>query len=76
MTTGSGKTMILYCVRIDYRRLFCHRLIVVSPVKSIVEDQIAAIRSLNCTAVELTDKIFADVVKSQPQFIYCTAVRG
>jgi hypothetical protein len=28
----------------------------------IIEDQIAAIRSLNCTAVELTDKTFADVV--------------
>ena len=47
-------------------------VLVVSPLKSIINYQIAYLQSINFSAVELSDKTFADVVRSPPQFIYST----
>jgi hypothetical protein len=47
--------------------------VVVLFLRSIIEDQIAFLLSLNYTAKELANKSIADIIKSPPQFIYCTA---
>jgi hypothetical protein len=48
-------------------------VLLVSPLRSIIEDQIAFLLSLNYTAKELANKSITDIIKSPPQFIYCTA---
>ena len=48
-------------------------VLIVSPLKSIINDQISSLKGLNCTAVELLDETFVDIVRSPPQFNYCTA---
>jgi hypothetical protein len=47
--------------------------VVVLFLRSIIEDQITFFLSLNYTAKELANKSIADIIKSPPQFIYCTA---
>ena len=51
-------------------------IIVVSPLQSIIRDQIATLASLNYTAVELSDDTFSQIVDKPPQFIYCSAERA
>ncbi|CAB4003609.1 Hypothetical predicted protein [Paramuricea clavata] len=48
-------------------------VLVISPLKSIISDQISYLQSINNTAVEMSNKTFVDIVRSPPQFIYATA---
>jgi superfamily II DNA helicase RecQ len=48
-------------------------IICISPLKSIISDQIAEIESLNCTAAELLEENLDEISRSPPQFIFCSA---
>ena len=48
-------------------------VIVIAPLKSIIDDQISEMLSLNCTAMELTTEALNAVRESPPQFLYCSA---
>ena len=48
-------------------------VIVIAPLKSIIDDQISEMLSLNCTAMELTTEALNVVRESPPQFLYCSA---
>ena len=54
----------------------CCSILVVSPLKSIIIDQIADIESLAYNVVELTEEILKEITVSPPQFIYCTAEKA
>ena len=81
LPTGYGKSMIytLYLLarlemldRINETNSEC--IIVISPLASIIADQIAEMDSLGFKAVELCEQNLKDVlVDSRPQFIYCSA---
>ena len=48
-------------------------MIVIAPLKSIIDDQISKMLSLSCTAIELTMEAVNVVRESPPQFLYCSA---
>ena len=48
-------------------------MIVIAPLKSIIDDQISEMLSLSCTAIELTMEAVNVVRESPPQFLYCSA---
>jgi hypothetical protein len=82
LPTGFGKSMIyidiVYVLARDEWLKICGNecgcsVLIVSPLRSITDDQIAFLLSLNYTAKELANKSIADIIKSPPQFIYCKA---
>ena len=48
-------------------------VLIISPLRSIIEDQKAEVLSLGCSAVELSSDNQSAVVSSPPQFIYSSA---
>lgn len=48
-------------------------VLIISPLRSITEDQIREMRSLGCSAVELSSDNVEEVVRLPPQFIYASA---
>ena len=76
LPTGFGKSMIFTVYALAKSEMVkmsgnsnndgCS-VLVVSPLRSIINDQIAYLQSINFSAVELSDKTFADVVGSPPQ---------
>ena len=48
-------------------------VIVIAPLKSIIDDQISEMLSQSCTAMELTMEALNVVRDSPPQFLYCSA---
>ena len=48
-------------------------MIVIAPLKSIIDDQISEMLSQSCTAMELTMEALNVVRDSPPQFLYCSA---
>ncbi len=48
-------------------------ILIISPLTSIICDQIAEMESLGFTALELTDKTLKDILLYRPQFMYCSA---
>ena len=80
MPTGFDKSMIyiVYVLARDEWLKICGNecgcsVLIVSPLRRIIEDEIAFLLSLNYTAKELANKLIAEMIKSPPQFIYCTA---
>ena len=59
LPTGFGKIMILTVFALAKEELSASRtcVMVISPLKSIINDQISEVLSLNCTAMELTTAI-------------------
>ena len=47
-------------------------VIVIAPLKSIIDDQICVMLSLSCTAIELMTEALNVVRESPPQFLYCS----
>ena len=82
LPTGFGKSMIFTVYALAKREMIkmagnvnndgCS-VLVISPLKSIISDQISYLQSINNTAVEMSNKTFVDIVRSPPQFIYATA---
>jgi superfamily II DNA helicase RecQ len=74
LPTGFGKSMIyiVYVLARDEWLKTCGNecgcsVLIVSPLRSIIEDQIAFLLSLNyTTAKELANKSIADIIKSPP----------
>ena len=82
LPTGFGKSMIFTVYALAKNEMIKmsgninkdgSSVLVVSPLKSIINDQISYLQSIDHSAVELSDKTFANVVRSPPQFIYTTA---
>ena len=48
-------------------------ILIISPLTSIICDQIAEMESLGFTALKLMDKTLKDILLYQPQFMYCSA---
>ena len=80
LPTGFGKSMIftIYLLaKQEFERqankdaTIC--IVIISPLSSIICDQIAELESLGFTALELTDKTLKDILLYRPQFIYCSA---
>lgn len=81
LPTGFGKSMIftvflLARQEVDRRMnqdLLDACIVVISPLTSIISDQIAEMESLGLRAFELSDKTIKKIIQSRPQFIYCSA---
>ena len=84
LPTGYGKSLIFtlfllaqenYTIpgRTGYRGDRINSILIISPLRSIISDQIAEIVSLGFSAVELLDENVSDVIRSPPQYIYASA---
>ena len=80
LPTGFGKSMIftIYLLaKLEFEKqatsdtTVC--IVVISPLTSIICDQIAEMESLGFTAVELTNETLKSILLHKPQFIYCSA---
>lgn len=69
--TGFGKSLIFTVFAILRSEKTC--VIVVSPLKSIIDDQIAEMASVDFTALELSGENLTSVLRDPPQFLYCPA---
>lgn len=59
LPTGYGKSLIFYAAPIVADELFCRRgskIIIISPLKTLMEDQVAFLRSLGLSAIALHDE--------------------
>ena len=59
LPTGYGKSLVFYAAPIVADELFCRRgskIIVISPLKTLMEDQVAFLRSLGLSAIALHDE--------------------
>ena len=75
LPTGFGKSMIytIFALASEDFQSSKSCVLVISPLKSLIDDQIAEMESLSCTALELTSDNIDSVVKDPPQFLFCTA---
>ena len=76
LPTGFGKSLIFIMYQLALEESdspYGCSILIVSPLRSIIEDQIAFIESLKHSAKELCKKSFTNIKKSPPHFIYCTA---
>ena len=75
LPTGFGKSMIytIFALARQELRSATTYVLIISPLKSLIEDQIAEMASLNCTALELTSDNADLLINAPPQFLYCTA---
>ena len=75
LPTGFGKSLIFTVFAIAKEQLRSEKkcVIVVSPLKSIIDEQIAEMASLDFTALELSGENLTTVLRDPPQFLYCTA---
>ena len=80
LPTGFGKSMIftMYLLaKLEFEKqaisdtTVC--IVVISPLTSIICDQIAEMESLGFTAVELTNETLKSILLHKLQFIYCSA---
>ncbi|XP_028400220.1 uncharacterized protein LOC114523482 [Dendronephthya gigantea] len=79
LPTGYGKSLIFTLFLLAQENMAKinkterSSVLVISPLRSIIEDQIAEMLSMDFSAVELSDKNVSEVVKSPPQYIYASA---
>ena len=75
LPTGFGKSMIYTAFALAKEEISSSKTcgIVIAPLKSIIDDQISEMLSLNCTAMELTTEALNAVRESPPQFLNCSA---
>ena len=83
LPTGFGKSMIFTVFSFAKRELLKRTgqaeaviILVVSSLKSLIEDQIMELRSLSCSAEYLKSENLPQISESPPQFIYCTAEKA
>ena len=78
LPTGFGKSMIytIFALARQELRSATTCVLIISPLKSLIEDQIAEMASLNCMALELTSDNADLVINAPPQFLYCTAEKA
>ena len=76
LPTGFGKSMIYTIFALASQNMASTNktcVLVISPLKSLIEDQILEMESLGCTAVELRSGNVKTVVDEPPQFVFCSA---
>ena len=75
LPTGFGKSMIFTVFALAKQELSLTKtsVLVISPLKSIIDDQISEMLSLNFTAMELSSETIDLVRDNPPQFLYCSA---
>ena len=75
LPTGLSKSMIYTVFALAKEEIPSSKtcVIVIAPLKSITDDQISQMLSLNCTAMELTTAALNVVRESPTQFLYCSA---
>ena len=76
LPTGFGKSLIFTIFAIAKGQISRSEktcVLVISPLKSIIDDQIAEMASLNYRALELSVDNMASILSDPPQFVYCTA---
>lgn len=75
LPTGFGKSMIFTVFALAKQELSSTKtsVLVISPLKSIIDDQISEMLSLNFTAMELSSETIDLVRDNPPQFLYCSA---
>lgn len=75
LPTGFGKSLIYTVFALAKEEISSSKtcVIVIAPLKSIIDDQISEMLSLNCTAMELTTEALNVVRESPPQFLYFSA---
>ena len=75
LPTGFGKSMIYTGFALAKEEISSSKtcVIVIAPLKSIIDDQISEMSSLSCTAMELTTEALNVIRESPPQFLYCSA---
>ena len=79
LPTGFGKSLIFTIFAIAKEQLLRSektRVLVISPLKSIIDDQINEMASLNYRALELSVNNIASILSYPPQFVYCTAEKS
>lgn len=74
LPTGFGKSMIFTVFALAKQELSSTKtsVLVISPLKSIIDDQISEMLSLNFTAMELSSETIDLVRDNPPQFFYCS----
>ncbi|CAB3976777.1 probable ATP-dependent DNA helicase [Paramuricea clavata] len=80
LPTGFGKS-IIFIVYLLAHSSFVEQtrgssqssVLVVSPLKSIICDQVLEVSLFNCSAMELSKETIHQITTSPPQFIYCSA---
>ena len=75
LPTGFGKSMIFTVFALAKQELSLTKtsVLVISALKSIIDDQISEMLSLNFTAMELSSETIDLVRDNPPQFLYCSA---
>ena len=75
LPTGFGKSMIFTVFALAKQELSSTKtsVLVISPLKSIIDVQISEMLSLNFTAMELSSETIDLVRDNPPQFLYCSA---
>ena len=77
LPTGFGKSMVYTIFTLASQKMRSAKtcVLVISPLKSLIDDQIVEMESLGCTALELKSDNVESVVKDPPQFIFSSAER-
>ena len=75
LPTGFGKSLIYTIFALASTDLRSARtsVLVISPLKSLINDQIAEMESLDCNAMGLTSENHDSVFKDPPMFLFCSA---
>ena len=75
LPTGFGKSMVYTIFTLASQKMRSAKtcILVISPLKSLIDDQIVEMESLGCTALELKSDNVESIVKDPPQFIFSSA---
>ena len=74
LPTGFGKSMIFTVFGIAKKNIIKSpvSVLIICPLKSIVADQLDQLKGI-CSAAELTNENFGNILKDPPEFICCSA---
>ena len=75
LPTGFGKSMVYTIFTLASQKMRSAKtcVLVISPLKSLIDDQIVEMESLGCTALELKSDNVESIVKDPPQFNFSSA---
>lgn len=75
LPTGFGKSMIytVFCLAKTNAVKDRVTVLVISPLNSLIADQIAELEAIDCSAVELKEGNVEDIANDPPQFIFSSA---
>ena len=81
LPTGFGKSMIFTVFGLaksfgrdsEFINSEESTVVVISPLKSLISDQLAELESIDCSATELSGETLQQIVENPPCFVYATA---